>query len=459
MDLYEDKNGLIRCFGRLKNADLSYESKFPILLPRKHRFTLLVIEDMHKKLLHAGVSHTLARVRGEYWIPHGRAEVRRINMSCQVCKRHEGGHYKLPSMPPFPSERVTVVPPFSFIGIDYLGPLFVKGEHVKKVWICLFTCMTIRAVHLEMAEDLTADQFLMCIRRFISRRGKPKRIISDNAPQMKVVDNAFQKLWEQNVVFNEDVNSYFSRENIAWKFIPEYAPWMGGFYERMVKSVKIALKKTIGRKCLSYVQLETLLTEVEAVLNSRPLCYVGDESDKGHMITPNHFLSMNQSSGIIDIDYDIDDPEFVRKLSSKDNLILSWKKGQNILNNFWECWKNEYLQSLRERYQREIKCNGKESKDEPKVNDIVLIKDNLPRGTWKLAKICELIESFDGNVRSAKVKTSKGKMLRRPLNLLYPIEAQDFKEEMEDEDSVSVKTLRPVRRAALVARNKIMHSQ
>ena len=195
------------------------------------------------------------------------------------------------------------------------------------------------------------------------------------------------------------------------------------------------------------------------MLNSRPLCYVGDESDKGHMITPNHFLSMNQSSGVIDIDYDIDDPEFVRKLSSKDNLILSWKKGQNILNNFWECWKNEYLQSLRERYQREIKCNGKESKDEPKVNDIVLIKDNLPRGTWKLAKICELIESFDGNVRSAKVKTSKGKMLRRPLNLLYPIEAQDFKEEMEDEDSVSVKTLRPVRRAALVARNKIMHSQ
>lgn len=468
LSLYEDEEGLIRCGGRLKHADLSQEAKFPILLPKKHRYTELVVQKCHQEIHHAGVSHTLARVRYEFWIPHGRAEVRRINMKCQICKRHEGGSYKVPVMPPLPEERVSTADPFTYTGLDYLGPLYIRGDEVKKVWICLFTCMVTRAVHLELVEDMTADQFMMCLRRFIARRGKPKQIISDNASQMKLVEKTLDKAWKENVVKNEDVISYMANEEIKWKFIPEYAPWMGGFYERLVQSVKRALRKTIGKSCLSYVQLETLLTEVEAVLNSRPLCYVGDDSDLGHVITPNHYLSMNQKSGFIEIE-DVEDPDFIEKVNSVQQLLNLWKKGQNMLNNFWLCWRNDYLQGLRERYQKDIKCSRIESKDKTKLGDVVLIKDNTPRGSWKLGRICELIQSFDDAIRSAKVRTANGKILQRPLNMLYPIEVScDMSENInvvpKSENAVNdnmakkneiIDVSRPMRQAAVDARRKI----
>ena len=132
------------------------------------------------------------------------------------------------------------------------------------------------------------------------------------------------------------------------------------------------------------------------------------------------------------------------------------------MNNFWQCWKNDYLNSLRERYQRDIKSEGKDCRDDPQVNDVVLIKDNLPRATWRIARIVELIASKDGKVRSAKIKTSNRKILHRPLNLLYPIEVQGHsekdvvvKEMDENTDRIEAKVSRPIRKAAIDARRKI----
>ena len=360
-------------------------------------------------------------------------------LKCLICKRHDGGHYKVPFMPPYQEKRVTASKPFTYTGLDYLGPLYIKEASNSKMWFCLFTCLSVRATHLEVVADMSAEQFMMCLRRFIARKGKPNEIICDNAPQMKVTQKAVHKLWRDNVLEDADVESYVAKEGIRWKFITEYAPWMGGFYERLVKSVKKALRKAIGKSCLSYTQLETIITEIEAVLNSRPLCYIGDETDMGHVLTPNHFLSLNQNCGMKEIDINVDDPEFVEKINSADQLLESWKRGQNLLNNFWTCQKNDYLYSLRERYQNRIKCK-KQSGDKIRTGDVVLIKDNLPRGTWKLGRVTNLIISFDGEIRAAKVQSSKGKTFQRPLNMLFPIEVnEDNVKPLECDDNDELK--------------------
>ena len=215
--------------------------------------------------------------------------MRSVISKCVICQKFEGSSFQLPNMPPWPRERVSQSEPFQFIGLDYLGPIHVKlGTEVKKVWVCLFTCLAVRAIHLEWILDLTATQFLGCLRRFVSRRGKPDLIISDNAPQFKLTNTALSNQWRQ-IFRDEDVLSYVSSQEIRWNFTTALAPWQGGFYERLVGMVKRSMKKAIGRKQYSLEQLITLLTEIEAVLNSRPLTYVYEEFNSGFTLTLSHF--------------------------------------------------------------------------------------------------------------------------------------------------------------------------
>ena len=183
-----DKFEVLTCYGRYSNADLDEETKCPQLIPRGEIFTHLLIEEIHQRLIHAGVAHTLSQIRQEFWITQGRAEVRRVISKCTICKRHNGPSFRLPLMPPWPRERVSRSTAFQYVGLDYLGPLRVKeGEPVEKMWVCLFTCLSIRAVYLELVRGLSAQQFLDCLRRFVARRGRPHMIISDNAPQFRLV--------------------------------------------------------------------------------------------------------------------------------------------------------------------------------------------------------------------------------------------------------------------------------
>jgi len=204
-----DKYGVLRCHGRYNYADLTEETKIPKLLPRYEHFTKLLIEEVHQRLVHAGVSHTLSQVRQAYWIPQGRAEIRRVLSKCTICKRHNGPPFRLPNMPPWPKERMCKSLPFQYVGLDYLGPLRVKeGGAIQKMWICLYTCLTIRAVHLELIRGLSAQQFLDCLKRFVARRGRPLLIISDNAPQFRLVKTVLDQQW--NKVFNDNnVLSFF----------------------------------------------------------------------------------------------------------------------------------------------------------------------------------------------------------------------------------------------------------
>ena len=213
-----------------------------------------------------------------------------------TCIRYQGGPYQTKVMSPWPRSKTTESSPFTNTGVDYFGPLYVKnGGNRKKVWICLFTCIVIRAVHLELVEDMTAEHFLEAFRRFIARRGKPNKTISDNAATFKAAKNVIDIAWN-DITRGREVHSYLSENRTEWKFIIELSPWIGGFYERLVGITKTALKMTIGKLYLTHTQLQTIITEVEAVINSRTLVYVDDDLEN-EIITPNHFLSLSIKNG------------------------------------------------------------------------------------------------------------------------------------------------------------------
>ena len=278
LGLQIDEWGLLRCHGRYSNANLSFSAKYPKLIPHSEYFTHLVIKEAHERMLHSGVSHTLAQVRQEYWIPQGRRETKRVVSRCTICRRYESPPYALPPMPSLPRDRLSKSEPFQSIGLDYLGPIFVKKgrKRANSGSVYSLNCLAIRAIHVEWIRELTASQFLCCFRRFVARRGKPRQLISDNASQFKLTAKVLDRQWQQ-VIDSDKVLCYCSSENITWKFIMEAAPWQGGFYERLVGLVKRAPRKSIGRKLFDWDELATLLTEIEAIINTRPLTYVFED--------------------------------------------------------------------------------------------------------------------------------------------------------------------------------------
>ena len=200
---------------------------------------------------------------------------------------------------------------------------------------------------------------------------------------------------------------------------------MGGFYERLVGLVKRAMRKTIQKNLLTVIQLQTILKEVEATINARPLAYIGDDLESNITLTPRHFLSLNPYTGIPETENDQYDPDYSPYESSPTRLLQIWKKGQKLLNAFWKVWRDEYLLSLRESMQSTLKSGRIKSQSAPSVGDVVLIKDDLPRGCWRLGKLLSLVTSRDGQIRSAKVSLCSGRVIARPLNLLYPVEASN----------------------------------
>lgn len=215
---------------------------------------------------------------------------------------------------------------------------------------------------------------------------------------------------------------------------------MGGFYERLVGVSKMALKKTIGRLSLTRSQLHTIITEVEGVVNSRPLVYV-DNDLENQIITPMHFLSLNTKNGTPtltnqDEEDNEDDPDYQNEeMTTAQRLLETWKKGNNHLEQFWKIWKDNYLLNLRERSQIYNKHPRIQAKKEPKVGDVVQIKETTPRGTWKIGRIIEMIKSNDGEERAARVLTPNKNILQRSIMHLYPLECND---EKRNEDEIDV---------------------
>ena len=233
---------------------------------------------------------------------------------------------------------------------------------------------------------------------------------------------------------------------------------MGGFYERLVGLVKRSLRKSIGRRMLTLIQLQTVLKEAEAVVNCRPLVYVDDDVNSNFPLTPGHFLSLNPMTISPAVTREKDD-DFYPHDNTSERLLNVWKNGHKLLDQFWKLWRDEYLANLRERSQHSLRSNRIKSPFTVHVGDVVLVKDNLPRGCWKIGRIVESTVSRDGNIRSVKVRLPSGRVIGRPLNLIYPVECSvksgtEQGDQMPSSDVPECRA-RPVRKAAIDANQRI----
>ena len=348
LGLYIDEQKLLRCRGRLKNAPLQDNTKYPVLIPKDTYLAELIIRATHLMLMLAGVRETLTQLRQSYWILKGRQLVKRILHQCVTCKKVEGRPFRSVNFPPLPQPRVTGSQPFQVTGVDYAGPLYVRNNKTEtsKCYVCLFTCAAIRAVHLELVDDNTANAFLKAFTRFISRRGVPECIISDNAQTFQASSKVLQPLKTQ-ILKEAECQKFLANHVIKWQFITERAPWWGGFYERMIGLMKRRLKKTIGRDSLNAVELATMLTEIEATLNSRPLTYTYGDIDDGPPLTPSHFLCGHR---LLALPCTEEDPEYLPNDLTPSEFTKKFRYHQRLMQIFWRQWRNEYLASLREHH-------------------------------------------------------------------------------------------------------------
>lgn len=307
-------------------------------------------------------------------------------------------------------DRLIAARAFEITGVDFAGPLYVEPDRAPsvKVYLMLFTCAVVRAVHLEVVPNLTTRCCLNAIRRFVSRRGLPRIIYSDNAKTFKRVDFEIQQLYKN--IDSCEISSYAANRGIRWKFIVERAPWWGGWWERMIRTIKNALKATIGRANLTYEQLETTLIEIEATINSRPLTYLSSDSSALKPLTPADFLLDTGITSIIDIN--------TGSSLKGEGLNELWKIRQKILNKFWKRWTSEYICQLR---------SAHESRASPtsiiKIGDVVLLQEpNQPRLMWKLARIVQIFPGRDGKIRACQLRLANKTHLRRSVQAIYPLE-------------------------------------
>jgi hypothetical protein len=271
----------------------------------------------------------------------------------------------------------------------------------------LFTCAVYRAVHLELSSSLSAAGFVQVLRRFISRRGRPSRIFSDNGTNFRGVAKCLENLdWEKVV-------SYAAVEKIEWRFNPPAASWWGGFWERLIGLLKQLLRRTLGRAALTYEELATVLCDCEAVLNNRPITYLSDDPTEVDALTPNMFLREAPADGVPDCD--LADGAFMGTRA---------RYHQRLRENLRQRFRNEYLGQLQLR-------NAKVGQ-QIKKGELVLVGDDIKkRVEWAVGRVEEAILSADGAVRVAKVRTGKGVYLR-PAQKLYPLEC------VSDRDTLDV---------------------
>lgn len=419
--LYLDDVGILRCKGRLNNADLPITSKNPVLLPSKNDFVNLMIKDVHYRIKHSGVRDTPTTLRESYWILRGREATKRIIKQCIICRKFHGVPFKPQPTPDLPDMRVADAPPFTFTVLDFTWPLYItsskegQSNEIAQTYICLYTCASTRAIHLELLRDLSVKSFLQSFRRFASRRGLPSTLLSHNAKTFKAGCKEVK-----TIVRSHEVQRYLSSNRVTWKFIVERAPWWGGFWQRLIQSVKKWLKKTVGRTSLDYDELNTVLVETESIINSRPLTYIyGNDQSVSHPLTPSHLINGRQISLL-------PNDEHFEIISTHKTLTRRQQHHKRLLEQFAKQWRHEYLLSLRER------PTAKSANGNPatvRVCDIVILKnDSTSRAIWKLAKVKELLPGNDVKIRAAIVKVprinGKSQLLKRVVQDLIPIQIQ-----------------------------------
>ncbi|XP_050296340.1 uncharacterized protein LOC126736152 [Anthonomus grandis grandis] len=413
LNAFLDKDGILRVGGRLRLSGFEYDKKFPALLSSKHILSRLIVRHEHKILLHAGPQMVLSSIRERYWPIGGRNLVKKIIYECVVCARVKPLSLGI-QMGNLPKSRLTIQPPFNITGVDFAGPFNLKiaqgrGNRLYKGYICLFVCFTTRAIHLEVVTSLSTEAFIATLRRFVSRRGKPSEIHSDNGKNFLGASSKLKEFGHFLEDYQSKLEGLVKDEGIKWHFIPAYSPHFGGLWEAGVKTVKYHLKRVVGNHNVSYEDFTTILCQIEAIVNSRPLTPMSSDPRDLDVITPAHFLIGRRLTSVPDKNL----------LSVSENRLARFERLQQMQQSFWSRWCKEYVAELQNR------VKWKHSKDKLKEGDLVLIKeDNIPPLDWRMGRVLRLYPGVDGTSRVAILKTLRGEVTRSFSKLCpLPIEA------------------------------------
>ena len=361
-----------------------------------------------------------------------------------------GKSYSAPKAPPLPKIRILDAPPFTVTGVDYTGALIVRNNNgtLQKAYICLFTCASTRAVHLEVVPNMSEKSFIQAFRRFVSRKSLPRTLISDNATTFVSGSEEIKRLCESQLV-----QETLSTHGVEWKFIPKRAPWYGGFWERLIALTKTSLKKVLGRSQVNMETLQTIVTEIETILNDRPLTYPSSDIRDCDPLTPSHLLYGRRISTLPYPNIDIENISGAICTGTKE-LHKRMERQTLIIEHFWKRWKSEYLTSLREFHR-----NTGRNEQTIKAGDIVQIHDESPRTNWKLGIVTRLVRGKDGLVRSAHIRTRTGDTTRPIVKLFpleVPIEHAETDVSSDGGDTTEPNTSNRMRRhASVTARNNI----
>jgi len=450
LNLFLDDSSIIRCKGRLANCpNLDYGVQNPILLPKSSVFTSLVIGDIHVRCKHLGVATTLARLRKSgYWIAKGRQAVKAVLSHCVTCKKINSFSFKYPRTTDYIKEKVNLIIPFQHTGIDFTGHMFLRlNDNLQKMYILVFTCLNVRAIHLELLPDMSTHSFLLAFVRFCNRFTNPSVIYSDNASSF---------LQAMGILSESSVDSVFSeypvQNNIQHKKIPLYSAWIGAAWERLIKTIKGSLHKVVGRKQLKYFDFLTILSDVQNSINDRPLTYV--ESDVNFQpLTPNCFLKCSPGSSLV-LDGEAGSE---LQIPTRQTLVKTLESREELLQSIKSRWEDEYLLSLRESY-RDLYQTEWENKIQ--ANDVVLIAvPNKTRPFWQLGKVTELLPGKDGKVRAVKLRRADHSEGVYSICNLYPLELSatpmNVGVDEAEENVVASDSGRPQRAAALKCRQML----
>ena len=413
-----DEEGILRVGGRLSNAEEDDSIvRYPILVPKKTKATRALIEWHHRKIEHRGKHSTICKLREEgFWLVSGSREVGSVVFKCVRCKWLRG-KFNSQMMADLPWNRTVAVPPFTYCGADVFGPVYIKeGRKTLKRYVVLFTCFSLRAVHVELLASMESDSFIQALSRFVGRRGKVREIRTDNGTNFVGAESELRKAFEE--MDQKKIGSFLAEEGcdyIIWDRNTPSASHMGGVWERQIRTVKSVITSLLksSPKKLDEESLRTFLVEAESIVNSRPLTLENLHDPESTPLTPNQILTMKtkvvppppgefQQEGV-----------YARK---------RWRVVQHLANTFWSRWRKEYLQLLQKRQKWD------EVRPNLKVDDVVLMKDEgAPRRSWPLARVIEVHKGDDDLVRSVTL-FSRGSTYKRPIHKTVLLVSTDQEE-------------------------------
>lgn len=393
---------ILRVGGRLANAHaISAAARSPAIIPRRCKLSTLIISDAHEKTLHGGPTLMLAYIRRAYWIVDGPNEVRRYVKRCTICFRYAAKptHQLMAALP---AARVVPSRPFKHSAMDYSGAIMVRsakgrGRHATKAYVAVFVCLATKAVHIEVASDLTTAGFIAAYERFVARRGCCSDLYSDNATNFVGASAVFMR--SERSQFDNRVLDALATKGTTWHFSPPLSPHFNGLAESAIRSVKHHIRRVVGESTLTFEELTTVLAKIEACLNSRPICPMSSDPGDLDVLTPGHFLVGEPLTIIPQNDL----------LQHNCSTLTRWQLTHQMVQRFWKRWSSEYLHTLQQRNKWQT------TKENVKINDMVLvIEDNLPPAKWSIGRVIDVHPGNDGNVRVVSVRT-KGSTFKRSV--------------------------------------------